>query len=193
MFFSRPFISWFDPDRHFLGQGAIDLHDHVLESTRRALVDQDPSRNPYLRWILTGSFGDTLPFALRPENFSLIRDNLDRLEWRCGPLGDLLLELGLGSIDRMDLGIQVEHLRPSAYHALLDRLMRTGRRGGRIIHWNLLVPRSRPPEIDACLRPLRALSQRLSAEDHSFYHHSVVVEEITDSSFSSPSSFGVRP
>lgn len=186
LFFSLPSIRFFDPERFFLGHGVVEIASHVLERSRHALAIQDPTRNPYLRWILTGSFGDCLPFALRPENFARIRDNLDRLEWRSGPLGDLLIELGLGSIDRVDLAIQVEHLIPAHYHALLDRLMRTCRRGGRIIHWNLLVPRTRPLEIDLCLKPQMELSRRLTAEDHGFYHHSVVVEEVVCASGERP-------
>lgn len=177
LFFSRHSLAWFDPDRHFLGHDIVHLAGHVLERTHHGLVVQDPARNPYLRWIMTGSFGTVLPFALRPENFARIRDNLDRLEWRCAHLGDVIQELGLGALDRIDLGIQVEHLQPAAYHALLDRLMRACRRGGRIIHWNLLVPRPRPAEIDRRLVPQPALSQQLTAMDHGFYHHSVVVED----------------
>lgn len=178
LFFSRHSIQLFDPDRHFLGNGIVNLAGYVLERTHHGMAVQDPSRNPYLRWILTGSFEQALPFALRPENFACIRDNLDRLEWRCAHLGDVIQELGLGAVDRIDMGIQVEHLHPAAYHAQLDRLMRACRRGGRIIHWNLLVPRARPPEIDARLIPQSDLSRRLHERDHGFYHHSVVVEEI---------------
>ena len=54
----------------------------VLERTRHALTELDPAANPYVRWILTGSHGDALPCALRPEHFDTIRANLDRLECR---------------------------------------------------------------------------------------------------------------
>lgn len=177
-FFSRPSMNFFDPDAHFLGHHTISLARHVIDRTYHALVTQDPSQNPYLRWIITGSFGNVLPCALRPENFSLIRDRLDRLEWRCGRLGDLIMELGLGSVDRIDLGIQVEHFPPAIYHALLDRLMRVCRPGGRIIHWNLLVPREGSAAKHEQLVPQLELSRQLYASDHGFYHHSVIVEEI---------------
>jgi S-adenosylmethionine-diacylglycerol 3-amino-3-carboxypropyl transferase len=179
-FFSRPIIALFDPDRYFLGDLTVDLADFVRQRSYRALVEQDPSRNPYLRWILTGSFGDLLPLPYRPEHFDHIRANLDRLEWRHESMLTLLHELGVGSVDRIDLGIQTEHLQPHAYRAWLDRLLRAGRRGGRIIHWNFLVPRSRPAGMDAWLVPLTELSQQLTANDLTFFHHSVVVEEIAN-------------
>jgi S-adenosylmethionine-diacylglycerol 3-amino-3-carboxypropyl transferase len=71
-----------------------------------------------------------------------------------------------------------EYMSAENYHALLDRLVKRGRPGGRLAYWNMLVPRSRPEYMTDRLRSLTPLAERLHHEDKAFFYSRFVVEEI---------------
>ena len=150
----------------------------LLARTERLITEQDPSQNPYLHWMLTGTHGKALPFALRPENVPTIRANLDRLDWRLCALEDVLGELGDRSIDRFNLSDTFEYLAEPAFHTLLYRLTRCGRRGGRLAYWNTTVRRRRPPIMADMLLPLTDLADSLKRQDRVFFYDDFVIEEI---------------
>ncbi|MBA3698363.1 MAG: DUF3419 family protein [Planctomycetes bacterium] len=150
----------------------------LLTRTERLITEQDPAQNPYLHWMLTGTHGNALPFALRPENVPTIRANLDRLDWRLCALEDALGELGDRSIDRFNLSDTFEYLAEPAFHTLLYRLARCGRRGGRLAYWNTTIRRRRPPIMADMLLPLTDLADSLKRKDRVFFYDDFVVEEI---------------
>jgi S-adenosylmethionine:diacylglycerol 3-amino-3-carboxypropyl transferase len=150
----------------------------LLDRTRHALTTLDPSANPYVHWILTGTHGSALPYALRPEHFDAIRRNLDRLEWRCTSLDDHLRSAGTGAIDRCNLSDVFEYLSRDAYHRTLERIVEVCRPGGRLVYWNLLAERTRPAYLASRLRPLDALADALHRRDRAFFYQRLVVEEV---------------
>jgi S-adenosylmethionine-diacylglycerol 3-amino-3-carboxypropyl transferase len=154
-FCSRFVIGHFARDPRFFDYADGDVSKHLLERTRYALTTLDPTDNPYLQWIFFGHYREALPYALRPENFDKIRNNLDRLEWRQESVEDFL-ESGSTSTSVTDVAS----------------------RGARIAYWNMLVPRSRPEELAQVVRPLRALSDELHRQDRTFFYRAFVVEEV---------------
>ncbi len=119
-----------------------------------------------------------LPYALRPEHFTTIRDRLDRLEWRCQSLESYLGEVGPRAIDRFNLSDVFEYMSPESYHALLTRLVDAARPGARLAYWNMLAPRSRPQAMAARLRSLSDLATRLHQTDQAFFYSAFVIEEV---------------
>ncbi len=67
---------------------------------------------------------------------------------------------------------------PDAYRAALERMVRAGRPSGRLLYWNMLVPRSRPPELAERLIAHEQLGRELLATDKAFFYSAVVVEEL---------------
>ena len=150
----------------------------LLARTEHLITNLDPAQNPYLHWMLTGTHGSALPFALRPENVPTIRANLDRLDWRLCAVEDVLNELGDRSVDRFNLSDTFEYLDEPAFHTLLYRLARCGRRGGRLAYWNTTLARRRPPAMADVLLPLVELAESLKRKDQLFLYDDFVVEEI---------------
>ena len=150
----------------------------LLARTEHLITNLDPAQNPYLHWMLTGTHGSALPFALRPENVPTIRANLDRLDWRLCAVEDVLNELGDRSVDRFNLSDTFEYLDEPAFHTLLYRLARCGRRGGRLAYWNTTLARRRPPAMADVLLPLIELAESLKRKDQLFLYDDFVVEEI---------------
>jgi S-adenosylmethionine-diacylglycerol 3-amino-3-carboxypropyl transferase len=162
----------------FLPSSDLAHGRRLLARSERLITDLDPSQNPYLHWMLTGTHGAALPFALRPENVPAIRANLDRLDWRLCALEDVLGELGDRSVDRFNLSDTFEYLAEPAFHTLLYRLARCGRRGGRLAYWNTTIRRRRPPIMADMLLPLTDLADSLKRKDRVFFYDDFVVEEI---------------
>ena len=159
---------------------SIDLAHgrRLLARTEHLITTLDPAKNPYLQWMLTGTHGSALPFALRPENVPTIRANLDRLDWRLCAIEEILNELGDRSVDRFNLSDTFEYLDEPAFHTLLYRLARCGRRGGRLAYWNTTLGRRRPPAMADVLLPLIELAESLKRRDQVFLYDDFVVEEI---------------
>jgi S-adenosylmethionine-diacylglycerol 3-amino-3-carboxypropyl transferase len=176
IFFSRFVMGRLGRDPAFFRYVEGSVAERILQRARYALRELDPARNPYLQWILTGRHTTALPFALRPENFSVIRDHLDRLEWRCGPVEDMLQPR---AFDRFNLSDIFEYMSEPATAQLLERLAGAGRPGGRLVYWNMLAPRHRPESMSDRLRPLPEVAQRLFLADKAFFYNALVVEEVS--------------
>jgi S-adenosylmethionine-diacylglycerol 3-amino-3-carboxypropyl transferase len=140
----------------------------------------DPTVNPYLHWIFTGRHRDgALPFALRAENFDAIRAHLDRLEWRCCTLAELL-EDPPDAFDAFNLSDVFEYVSPDSYERLLRLLIRAAKPGARLAYWNLLVPRSRPESLANELKALTCLADSLFARSNTFFYGAFVVEQVME-------------
>jgi S-adenosylmethionine-diacylglycerol 3-amino-3-carboxypropyl transferase len=178
LFFSRRLMGWLGRDPSFFRYVEGSVAERILARTRHALVALEPARNPYLHWILTGTHGAALPFALRAENFEAIRANIDRLEWRAMPLERFLAEAGPRSVDRYNLSDIFEYMSEENYAVLLGRLADAGRPGARLAYWNMLAPRRRPAALAGRLTERRDLAEPLFLQDKAFFYSDFVVEEV---------------
>jgi S-adenosylmethionine-diacylglycerol 3-amino-3-carboxypropyl transferase len=143
-----------------------------------ALVKIPPQKNPYLQWILSGRYVSALPYALRPENFDRIRQNLDSLEWHCSSVEEVIAELPDDVLHCCNLSNIFEHVSPEAYKRMLDEIIRVSAPGCRLIYWNIAAQRRCPPVLADRLRQRRDIAVRLHRKDKAFFHCDLVVEEV---------------
>ena len=153
--------------------GSGGVADRLRRRVRDAVTATDPAENPYLAWILTGAHGEALPRYLRAEHFGAIRERLDRITPRHGPLADALEP---DAFDAFNLSDVFEYLPPADSDALFAAVARAGRPGARAAYWNLLVDRAPPG--GAGLRPLADLSERLHARDKAPFYGAFRVDEV---------------
>lgn len=184
LFFSRFWMGRLGRAPAFFDYAEGNIAERVMARTKHALVELDPSRNPYLQWILLGRHGPFLPFALRPENFQPIRAHLDRLEWRRQSVEQFLNDRPDLRFHGFNLSDIFEYLDPNATAALLERIADAGHPGARVVYWNVFAPRRRPPELAHRLASLDDLAAQLHAEDQAFFYSAVVVEEVLPSTAS---------
>ncbi len=178
VFFSRTLMGHLGRDPEFFRYVEGSVSERILARSRHALTELNPAENPYLQWILTGRHVTALPHALRPENFQIIRANLDRLHLHMGSIEDYLAAHPSERIDRMNLSDIFEYMSETNYHALLDLLLKHANPKARLAYWNMLVPRSRPQGMASRLMPLTELGNRLLLEDKAFFYSRFVVEEV---------------
>lgn len=177
-FFSQFALGRLGTDPNFFKYANGDLAEHLLQRTRYALTALDPAENPYLHWIVTGQHSSALPCALRPENFQIIRERLDCLEWHCTALEDFLEGVGEGEIDCYNLSNIFEFMSEANAHRLLKQLVKKGQKQGRLVYWNRLANRHRPESLAHCLQPLTDLAHQLYQQDRVFFYSNFIIEEI---------------
>jgi S-adenosylmethionine-diacylglycerol 3-amino-3-carboxypropyl transferase len=179
VFFSRFVMGRAGRDPAFFKYVEGSVADRILERAEHALAELNPSENPYLRWILDGTHsGDALPFALRPENFDQIRNNLDCLEWHLTSVEGYLSSPEAPTFDRFNLSDIFEYMSEDNFHTLLRQIVDAGQQGSRLAYWNMLVPRSRPQFMSDELCSLDTLSSSLHQQDKAFFYNTFVAEEI---------------
>jgi S-adenosylmethionine-diacylglycerol 3-amino-3-carboxypropyl transferase len=178
-FFSRPLLARYARHPGAFQHAEGGLASHLLARTRHAMTVLDPCANPYLQWLLAGRHLTALPMALRPEHFAAIRERVDRVELRCEPLAATLQRLDPGAIYRANLSNVFEYMAPPVFEQHLARLATVARRGARLVYWNLLAPRSRPPSLAHRLAPAEDLAQALHAQDKAFFYSRLVIETAT--------------
>lgn len=178
LFFSRWVMGALGRDRAFFHYVHGSVAGRMLARTGHALTDLDPAQNPYLHWILTGTHGTALPWALRPENFLLIRSRLNRLEWHRQSLEDFLASGHATRISKFNLSDIFEYMSADNCQRLLARIVAASRPGGRLAYWNLLAPRSRSEALADRLRPRREQAAALHRCDKAWFYSAFVLEEV---------------
>lgn len=180
LFFSQQVMGQLGRDPAFFTYVDGDFAAHVAAKIRHGLCTLDPAINPYLHWILTGTHGAHLPFALRPENFEPIRRNLDRLEWQQLSVEEYVQQCQAAGvrIDKFNLSNIFEYMSPANYTQLLAALTAISNHAARLLYWNMMVPRHCPAQLQDRLRPLTALARRLYAQDQAIFYSALQIEEV---------------
>jgi S-adenosylmethionine-diacylglycerol 3-amino-3-carboxypropyl transferase len=179
LFFSRRVMGRLGRDPRFFDYVQGDVAGPIFDRTEHAITDLDPTRNPYLQFIVHGDFLGSLPHAWREENFEPIRSGLDRLRIELVSVEAFVDRAGDRSIDRFNLSDIFEYISAESADRLFDGVARCGRPGGRVAYWNMQVPRQRPERLAAQLCPLAELAGRLQRETTTFFYSAFHVDELT--------------
>jgi S-adenosylmethionine-diacylglycerol 3-amino-3-carboxypropyl transferase len=175
-FFSRPAMGRLGRDPEFFRHARGPVAARVLDRARHAFTALAPEGNPYLRYILTGTFADALPDYLLPARHEAIREGLDRLELRRGPVEAVLATLPSRSIDAFNLSDIAEYMDLGAYHRLLEEIRRVAAPGARLAYWNLLATRRRPAAMGEWLEAREGEAAGLHAQARAFFYERLVLE-----------------
>lgn len=178
LFFSRTVMGALGRDPEFFKYVEGSVADRILARTRHALVELDPTNNPYLHWILTGAHGEALPEALEERNFGIIRYALkaNKLEVVHAPLEAWLARDPERRYDAFNLSDIFEYMSVENSKLLLERIIEASNPGARLAYWNMLAPRSRPVSLSGRLRSCESDSH--FTRDRAFFYSRFVVEEV---------------
>ena len=147
-----------------------DITGEIRARARRALVELPTEDNPWLRYVLTGSFGPALPPYARPEAFEAIRANLGALEFFRGSTADAARAFGSAAFDAFNLSDIFEYMDESGFRAAAHDLVALARPGARLCYWNMMVPRDLSEIAPADFIPLRDEAAPLFACDRAFFY-----------------------
>lgn len=177
VFFSRFVMGRLGRDPAFFDHVEGGPSAQVARLTRKALVDQDPSENPYLHWILKGCHGEALPRALQADRFETIRDRLDRFEIRLCTV-ETLAEEGVKA-DAFNLSDIFEYMSPEAHAQAYASILAAAQPGARIAYWNMMAPRRVPASLAGRVTTERELEAKLKPLDKAFFYSDFVIETVT--------------
>lgn len=177
LFFSPFVMGLLGRDPSFFKYAEGGLAQVLLKWVKKALVDQNPSNNPYLHWILKGEFGSTLPFFLRKENFEAIKSNIDKLEWYQLSLEEYLSAHPYEQFNSFNLSDVFEYVSEDNYKSMLKLIGTASAPRAKVVYWNMMAPRTARAAGVEEMKPLTALSKALFAENKTFFYSRFVVEE----------------
>lgn len=177
LFFSNFVMGRLGRDPAFFAHVEGSLSDHVARRLRHAAVDLDPRENPFLHWIFFGTHGEALPLPWRPESFDPIRERLDRLDLRAGPV-EGVLEIS-EKADGFNLSDVFEYMPEEAFAQIYARLLDHAAPGARLVYWNMMAPRRGGSLAGAAERIARRadLEAAGAAMDKAFFYSGFIVEE----------------
>ena len=176
VFFSRFVMGRMGRDKAFFDHVEGSPAQHVGRRIRHAGVDTDPSLNPYLRWILTGTHGDALPMAWRAEHYDTIRARLDRLDIRPGSL-EAFVSTG-EKANGFNLSDIFEYMSPTVFAQVYGSILSAAAPKARLVYWNMMAPRRVPAAYKAKVETHRSIEDQLKARDMAFFYSDFVVEEV---------------
>lgn len=177
VFFSRFVMGRLGRDPEFFRYVSGSVADRILERTRHALTVLATDGNPYLQYILTGSF-QSLPRYLEASRFEAIRDGLDRLTLHEGPIEEAARTHRGAGFDGFNLSDVFEYLDPATCERVYGTLLDAARSGARLVYWNMMVPRRCPVSLQPRVRSLDAVAQPLFRADRAFFYRDFIVEEV---------------
>ena len=177
IFFSRFVMGRAGRDPEFFRYVKGSVAEKILKRTRHALTELSTHNNPYLTFILTGSFGNALPYYARPEHFETIRNNMERLEIFHGTT-DQAFKKYETHFDAFNLSDIFEYMDRHTFTQVAKNIVDNARQYARIAYWNMLVPRRISEIFPEKAVILSDLSTKLAFDDKAFFYQSFFVDEV---------------
>ena len=177
VFFGRFVMGRLGRDPEFFKYVETDVAGRIFSRSEFAFTELSTFDNPYLNFIMTGSFNEALPHYARRENFLKIKNNLDRLRIFKGPVQEAAANFKC-SFDGFNLSDIFEYMDRDLFRDISDRLISTASDGSRFAYWNMLVERRISELFPERLSFQRIESEKLSLKDKAFFYKSFYIDEV---------------
>jgi len=174
LFFSRKVMGKYGRDKAFMNEVEGSVSTFILEKTIEHLKSEKSQDNYFLHFILKGNFGEGLPHYLRPENFSIIRERLDRLKLFKGYAQDAF-DTGI-DFNYLNLSNIFEYMDDPSFEAVAQNIAQNTQKGTKIAYWNLMVSRFLAKTFDHDFEANTPLSKELAAIDKGFFYQNFLVD-----------------
>jgi S-adenosylmethionine-diacylglycerol 3-amino-3-carboxypropyl transferase len=175
IFFGKYIMGKYGRAPEFLKEVKITVGPYIFKKAEvqlRSIAAQD---NFILHYNLLADFGITLPHYLKPENFQLIKSNIQRLQIREGFIEDM--DWKYGKFDCMNLSNIFEYMDQGTFEQSAEKIIGLCAQKGKIAYWNLMVPRLISNIFPEGINFLDDLSLKLSAKDKGFFYNQFIIEQ----------------
>jgi S-adenosylmethionine-diacylglycerol 3-amino-3-carboxypropyl transferase len=168
--FSRLVMGKVSSDHQFTGS----IANRIQQRTKFAITRLPTETNPYLVYILTGNYAfHALPRYLRKEFFPIIKKRLDRLTLIKGPV-----ESAEGRFQGFNLSDIFEYMSEKEYHNCYETLLDMAEPGGRMVYWNMNIPRGMPVQFSERVKILDQEAGNLHNQDKAWFYYAFHIDEI---------------
>ena len=178
LFFSRYMLGRAGRDPEFLRYVEGDVASRILERSKLGLTITETHNNPYLTYILTGQYGNALPFYARPENYNRIKNNLERLISYKGTTDEAITSFNR-TFDAFNLSDIFEYMGSALFEATTEKILDAATPGARIAYWNMLVPRNIADHFPQRVTSLTQRASELFKQDRAFFYQSFHLDQVT--------------
>ncbi len=168
LFFSKTIMGRYGRDPEFLKQVDVHVGRTIYNKAATHLRSVGAQRNFILNYNLTGDFGNLLPHYLEPQNYVLVKENLDKLHVFQGYAEEAIAQYG--KFDYMNLSNIFEYMSPEVFENVSKGLINGLNSGGKLAYWNLMVTRSIAQQFPDEITNQGALSKELTAIDKGFFY-----------------------
>jgi len=177
IFFSRKMMGKLGRDPEFFKYVETDVASRIFKRAEYALTVLPTDTNPYLEYILTGNFRNSLPFYLRRQNYDVIRNNLDKLVVFKGNLQEAFQRNSKTKFDGFNLSDIFEYMNYNQYEEEIRHILDYAKPGARLVYWNMLAERKHIQSLEMKLKFLDQESSELFKEDMAFFYKSLIIGE----------------
>lgn len=181
IFFSKPVMARLGRSpAHFAHVENGDITKQFRMRARHAMVELDPSSNPFLQYMILGRFrGEKAwPEFLKKHNLKVIRERLDRLTFIHDSLDGFLNTMSDASISAWNLSDMFEYLDENAFADLTRLILRKSAPEARYSYWNLLVRRRMSDVAGDQLHYFKDISHQLWLKDRAFVYGDYICEQL---------------
>jgi S-adenosylmethionine-diacylglycerol 3-amino-3-carboxypropyl transferase len=178
IFFSRWLMGRLGRDPEFFKYVKEKVSEGIYKRACYALTELPADTNPYLEYILKGNFKNSLPFYLQPENYKLIKKNIDKLIIFKGNLNQAIDKYPDVKYDGFNLSDIFEYMSVNEYSQQLENLIKASNKGARLVYWNMLAAREKVAQLSKEITFLDKEADRLHEKDLAFFYRSLIIAEV---------------
>lgn len=173
LFFNKTLLDMLGRQPHsFTYATSTDVGGHYLKLAEHGFTMIPIAENHFLHYMLTGTYGSTLPAYLKRENFDVLKRNIDRIQIITSDAEVYLKNCKDSTFGAFNLSDIFEITTPERADELFSELVRVGCPGGRIAYWNNLVQRQPSGILEAHLQDNKEKAVELYANDRAFVYSS---------------------
>jgi S-adenosylmethionine-diacylglycerol 3-amino-3-carboxypropyl transferase len=159
---------------HF-DDGSSSFSESFYKRASHVMKDIPVETNYFIALYFLGHYVNTknVPEYLKPENFSIIKNNIDRIYPVSADSKYWLQQQPAEMFDAFALSNICELMNDSDTHKLFSEVFRSAQPGARIIFRNLMIPREVPEDLQSKIIKNEAFSKQIQFEDRSFVYGKV--------------------
>lgn len=174
IFFSRYVLGKYGRDKSFFNEVKVPVSEYIYQKTSSYLKNISTQRNFMLHFILMGNFGNLLPHYLEPENFEIIKQNIEKIVLFAGKVEEAIPHFG--KFDCFNLSNIFEYMPESIFIETAQKLAQGAEKNAVFLYWNLMVKRVMSENLPEYFETNNIFNQNLSNQDKGFFYNQVIVE-----------------
>ncbi len=164
---------------HF-DDGSSSFSESFYKRASHVMKDIPVNTNYFIALYFLGHYLDDvhIPEYLKPENFLIIKNNIDKIHPVSADSKYWLLQQPAEMFDAFALSNICELMDDTDTHKLFSEVIRTAKPGARMIFRNLMIAREVPDDLRSAIIKDEQVSKQIQFEDRSFVYGKVAAYNI---------------
>ena len=164
---------------HF-DDGSSSFSESFYKRASHVMKDIPVETNYFIALYFLGHYvnNKNVPEYLKPENFSIIKNNIDKIYPVSADSKYWLQQQPAEMFHAFALSNICELMDDGDTHKLFSEVIRTSKPGARVIFRNLMIPREVPEDLQDKIKKDESLSKQIQFEDRSFVYGKVAAYSV---------------